>query len=248
MKTRNQILYFPLLMMGILLLFSISCKKDDNTPVNPTNGKTTAVFNPDLVYGTLTDIDGNEYKTIKVGDQTWMAENLRTFKYNDGTAIPNVKGNIEWAGLTTEAYCTYNNTTKNDSIATFGCLYNWYAVITGKLAPKGWHVPTDAEWTTLINYLGGESVAGGKLKEIGTSHWVSPNTGATNESGFTALPSGTRNSNGTFQFVETNGSWWCNSEVNASNAWSRSMAFYGSSLYRDSDIKEHGFSVRCVRD
>jgi uncharacterized protein (TIGR02145 family) len=243
MKTTKSISFI----IVALALTVYSCKKDKNsTPVNPTNGKTTAVFNPDLVYGILTDVDGNEYKTIKIGDQTWMAENLRTFKYNDGTAIPNVKGNTEWAGLTTEAYCTYNNTTKNDSIATFGCLYNWYAVNTGKLAPKGWHVPTDAEWTTLIIYLGGESVAGGKLKETGTSHWVSPNVGATNETGFTALSSGGRAS--TFYFILRMGGWWSATEENVDLAWTRYVYYNNSELARQSFLKDFGISVRCVKD
>jgi uncharacterized protein (TIGR02145 family) len=120
-----------------------------------------------------------------------MAENLRTTKYSDSTEIPNVTDNTAWEALTTGAYCNYNNTTSADTIATYGRLYNWYAATDSRnIAPAGWHVPTDAEWTTLTTYLGGESVAGGKMKETGITHWISPNTGATNESGFSATPAG----------------------------------------------------------
>ena len=116
--------------------------------------------------------------------------NLKTTKYNDGTSIPNVTNDTSWSNLTTGAYCWYNNDVSYKN--PYGALYNWYAVNTGKLAPKGWHVPSDAEWTTLITYLGGESIAGGKLKEAGTTHWLSPNTEATNSTGFSALPGGRR--------------------------------------------------------
>jgi uncharacterized protein (TIGR02145 family) len=146
--------------------------------------------NPNLTYGKVSDIDGNDYKTIQIGIQEWMAENLKTTKYNDGNSIPNVTDFIEWSDLITGVYCWY----KNDASAykaTYGALYNWFTVSTGKLCPAGWHVPSDAEWTTLYGYLGGAGVAGGKLKETGTTHWISPNTGATNSSGFTALPGGT---------------------------------------------------------
>lgn len=233
--------------MGVFLVFASSCEKDDNS----TNGKTTAVFNPAVSYGTMTDQDGNVYKTVAIGTQTWMAENLRTTTYNDGTAIQNVTDNDSWAS-STGAYCNYNNTTVTDTIATYGRLYNWYAVNTGKLAPKGWHVPTDAEWTTLTTYLGGESVSGGKLKETGTTHWISPNTGATNETGFTALPGGFRRSNGTFSDIGGCGSWWSATEYyEAALAWYREMFCTGRGFYRDRikyDYMGIGYSVRCVRD
>ena len=120
------------------------------------------------------DIDGNNYLTVTIGTQIWMAENLRTTKYNDGTAIPLVTDNTTWANLTTPAYCWYNNDAKTNG-STYGALYNWYSVNTKKLCPTGWHVPNDTEWTTLTTYLGGTAVAGGKLKETGTAHWYSPN-------------------------------------------------------------------------
>ena len=140
---------------------------------------------------TVSDADGNQYNTVTIGEQIWMASNLKTTRYNDGTGIPLVTINSEWTSHRTPAYCWYDNeeaTYKN----VYGALYNWYAVNTGKLCPSGWHVPNIEEWRTLISYLGGKSVAGGKLKETGTVHWASPNAGATNETGFTALPGGYR--------------------------------------------------------
>jgi len=196
--------------------------------------------------GTVTDIDGNVYHTVTIGTQVWMVENLKTTKYHDGTSIPNVTDNNAWSNLTTGAYCDYNNTPSNS--ATYGKLYNWYAVNTGKLCPTGWHVATDAEWTTLTNSLGGGSIAGGKLKETGITHWNSPNTGATNKTGFTALPGGGRDSDGTFFNVGDGGYWWSATEGDAASAWYRLMTYNGSTVYRGGSHKELGFSVRCVRD
>lgn len=200
-----------------------------------------------LVYGSMSDIDGNVYKTITIGTQTWMAENLRTTKYNDGTAIPNVTVDATWISLTTPAYCWYNNDAATYE-TTYGALYNWYAINTGKLAPAGWHVPTDAEWTILSNYLGGESVAGGKLKEAGTTHWSSPNTGATNESGFTALPGGCRAYNG-FSNIGNCGYWWSSTSDNTGGAWDRSL-FSNISLNKGEGYYDfgNGYSVRCVKN
>ena len=202
--------------------------------------------NPNITYGSITDIDGNTYKTVTIGTQTWMAENLKVTKYNDGIAIPNVTDNTAWRELTTGALCDYDNTPSNSE--TYGKLYNWHAVNTGKLCPTGWHVPSDAEWTELTDYLGGTSDAGGKLKETGTTHWNSPNTGATNETGFTALPGGYRNFDGTFYGVGTYGFWWSATEGSADSAWGRSMYYNGSYVGRDYNGKELGFSVRCLRD
>ena len=248
---RQTISIFPLLIMGVLLVFASSCEKDDvNNPASdyPTNGKTTAVFNSSVTYGTMTDQDGNTYKTVTLGTQTWMAENLRTTKYNDGTDIYLVTDYTAWGSLTFGGYCNYNNNTSVDTIATYGCLYNWYAVNTGKLAPTGWHVPTDAEWTELTDYLGGTKVAGGKLKETGTTHWTSPNNGATNEIGFTALPGGDRSNNGSFLSIGYYGYWWSASELSAKYALYRYMTYYHSNVFRHGYDKELGLSVRCVRD
>ena len=196
-KLKNSWIY-SLIIIAMIVLLTTRCKKEDTGPVNPYNGKTSAVFNPDLTYGTMTDQDGNIYKTIKIGTQTWMAENLRVKTYNDSSAILNVPGTPEWISNTTGAWCAYNNTTNADTISTYGLLYNWPAVSSGKLAPRGWHIPSNDDWTTLISSQGDirneqhYRIEGGKLKEIDTTHWSAPNTYATNITGFTALPGGGR--------------------------------------------------------
>jgi uncharacterized protein (TIGR02145 family) len=246
--------------LSIFLLFAtmaivcVSCSRDDSDSPsgNSTNSKTTAVFSSGVTYGTMTDRDGNTYKTIAIGTQTWMAENLRTTTYNDGTAIPNVTKDDEWGELTNGAYCNYNNTISMDTIATFGCLYNWYAVNTGKLAPKGWHVPTDTEWATLIDYLGGVSVAGGKLKEIGSTHWKGLIAGATNETGFTALPGGGHGNNGTlFYDMGYDGFWWSSTMITksyGSYAISQRMSSHHGGVGKEFVNLDDGCSVRCVKD
>ena len=167
--------------------------------------------------GTVTDIDGNIYKTVTIGTQTWMAENLRTGRYNDGTIILYIANNSNWKDWTTPAYCWYNN--EVTYVATFGALYNWYAIDPasngGKnLCPIGWHVPSVTEWTALTDYLGGTSVAAGKLRETGTAHWRSSMAVATNETGFTALPGGQRHETGFFTGSGRGGYWWTN-DINA---------------------------------
>ena len=194
----------------------------------------------------VTDVDGNVYHTITIGSQVWMMENLKTTKYNDGTPIPLVSDSSVWSALTTPGYCWYDNDAATNK-GTYGAMYNWYAVGTGKLAPTGWHVPTDADWSTLTTYLGGESIAGGKLKESGKAHWVDDN--ADNCVGFTALPGGYRNDNGMFTNLTSNGYWWTSTEYDWSAGWYRSM-FYGDTItIRDYLLfKVCGFSVRCVKD
>lgn len=194
---------------------------------------------------TCTDIDGNVYRTVRIGTQVWMAENLKTTRYKDGTAIPTGLSDAAWQATTTGAYAIYDNNAANNT--TYGKLYNWYAVNTGKLAPAGWHVPTDAEWTTLTDYLGGASVAGDKMKA--TTLWA-PYTGITNtnSSGFTGLPAGFRDYYGTYTNVGDYGTFWSSTEYDASNAWHRSLYYNYSSAGRYNGGKEAGFSVRCVRD
>jgi len=193
------------------------------------------------------DIDGNIYGTVTIGTQTWMVENLKTTSYNDGTTIPLVTDNTVWSNSTTPAYCWYNNDEATYG-NTYGALYNWYVVETGNVCPTGWHVPTDAEWTILTDYLGGTSVAGGKLKDTGTTHWTSPNTGATNETGFTALPGGCRGSGGSFDDVGRFGYWWSSTEISSTNAWFRVVNYLFATIVRSNYNKEFGFSVRCLRD
>ena len=197
---------------------------------------------------TVTDIDGNVYKTVTIGTQTWMAENLKTTRYNNGTAIPLVTDNILWSNLTTPGYCWY----RHDSAAyaqTYGALYNWFTVNTGNLCPTGWHVPSDAEWTTLSNYLGGEGVAGSKLKEPGTTHWITLNTDATNETGFTGLPGGFHNYNGAFNEEKYTGYWWSTTDAGGNNiAYGRKMFYNNRSLKKDYFTKTVGCSVRCIKN
>ncbi|MFO7575738.1 MAG: fibrobacter succinogenes major paralogous domain-containing protein [Bacteroidales bacterium] len=200
-------------------------------------------FNSALTYGTVTDIDGNNYKTIEIGTQVWMAENLKTETFSDGTAIDLVTDATGWSNLTTPGFAWYGN---NSDV--YGALYNWHTVNTGKLCPNGWHVPGDGEWSILIEFLGGEAIAGNKLKEAGIAHWLSPNPVTANESGFTALPGGFRNSNGTYSNVRRYGYWWSSTERSASDAWARSVYYGYSNADRSSGSIKSGFSVRCIKD
>lgn len=193
---------------------------------------------------TLTDIDGNVYHAITIGTQVWLVENLKVTKYADGTAIPLVTDDKTWFNLKTPGYCWYNNDASNKNI--YGALYNWHAVNTGKLCPAGWHVPSDAEWTTLTTYLGGSSMAGGKMKEVGTTHWQSPNSGATNSSGFTATPAGYRGETG---FIPgSNALFWSSTEFDTSTAWIYYLLCDNTAAGRNNGGKYHGCSVRCLKD
>lgn len=196
----------------------------------------------------VNDSDGNTYNVIKVGDQVWMAENLRTTKYNDGTTIPLVTDVTTWINLTTPAYCWSNNDIGNKPV--YGALYTWHTVKTGKLCPSGWHVPTDAEWTILENHLGGYAVAGGKLKETGTEHWLTPNTDATNETGFTARAGGWRDGDtGGFTTLGVVGTWWTSQETTPGRAYWRELYFNSGSVYpKAGGDPSFGLSVRCIRD
>ena len=195
---------------------------------------------------TVTDADGNVYHTITIQTQNWLGENLATTKYNDGNAIPLVTDITAWSGLSTPAYCWYNNDQSNKAI--YGALYNWHTVNTAKLCPTGWHVATDAEWTTLTSNLGGGSVAGGKIKETDTVHWSGPNTGADNSSGFTALPGGLRLFVGTFGNIRTGGLWWSATEDNTDYAWGVNASSTDGQITRSYSNKHSGLSVRCVKN
>jgi len=213
---------------------------------------------PDPDCGTVTDIDGNVYQTVTIGTQVWMAENLKVMHYRNGDPIPNVTDNTEWAGLSTGAYCNYVNDA--GYVGTYGRLYNWYAVDDSRgIAPDGWHVPTDEEWKQLEMFLGmSQSEAdgtnwrgtdeGGKLKETGTIYWVSPNTGATNESGFSGLPGGHRYNNGNFTSMCYTTNFWASTESSSTNAWYRILSCSVSQVGRNNFNKPYGFSVRCVKD
>ncbi len=221
-----------------------------------TNSQGTAYGNQidfqtkiDGIMGSVADIDGNNYATVTIGTQVWMAENLKVTRYNDGTAIPLITDNSAWSNAATPGYCWYNNdesTYRNP----YGALYNWYTVNTGKLCPTGWHVPTDAQWTILTTYLGDLSVVGGKLKETGTLHWNSPNTGATNEINFSAIPGGYRtfNSTATCFSMGIGGSMWSSTSNTAAQAWERAIGHTSAAILVISAEKGYGVSVRCVED
>ena len=241
-----------------------SCKKETtntNSTTNNSNG-VTCVDNPNINFtsiGTpvgkfsdcIKDIDGNVYKTVTIGTQTWMAENLKVSKYSDGTTIPNITDNTQWQNNTTGAWAYYNNDAANN--AKYGKLYNWYAVSkttngNKNVCPTGWHVPTDAEWSNLIDFLGGEKVAGGKMKEVGTTSWNNPNTEATNSSLFSALSCGYREGNGNYEGNGLDCGWWCSTESDDDDAWKRGLDSGSGSAYRYDNDKIRGSSVRCLRD
>lgn len=201
----------------------------------------TITFN----FVTCTDGDGNNYSVVQIGNQTWMAENLKTTKYNDLTSIPLVIENLVWSQLTTPSYSWYNHDESANKNA-YGALYNWFTVNTGKLCPTGWHVPNETEWMILFNYLGGLTVAGGKLKESGTTHWSNPNESATNITGFTALPGGSRGGNGNFFYLGNLGIWW-------TSTWDSLAKFFqtdsnNDDIYGSNSIGTVGYSVRCLKN
>jgi uncharacterized protein (TIGR02145 family) len=218
------------------------------------------ITNPDTIglsiklivcAGTVTDTDGNVYQTVKIGTQTWMVENLKTTRYNDGSAIPLVTDSKAWANLnlTMPGYCWYYNDSSNKN--PYGALYNWYVVNTGKLAPKGWHVPSDSEWFALAKYFGGDSLAGGPLRDAGITHWNSPNTGAINSSGFSGLPGGYRFYTGTFNSIGIYGSWWSAVMIGSAYLLNNSTYFgYADIFPMGMYDYEYGYgcSVRCIRD
>ena len=211
-----------------------------------------------IIYGSVSDISGNTYPTVTIGTQVWMAENLRTTKYNDGSNIPVVEDSIQWSlsfDRTSPMMCWYNNDPATYTANKFGALYNWFAVDTiyngnKNVCPVGWHVPTDAEWTTLTDFLGGEAIAGGKMKSTGTQYWVSPNTGATNSSGFSALPSGYRNEDGTSRYFGIGCFWWTSTDGTWSNydPWIRHIYADAKYIQRLQSIYTVGNSVRCLKD
>ena len=196
---------------------------------------------------TVVDIDGNHYRLVTIGKQTWMSENLKVTHYRNGDEIQYIEDSDTWSRLNSGAYCVYDSTSSN--IKVYGLIYNWYAVMDKRnLCPVGFHVPSDAEWTELTEFVGGELVAGGKLKEKGRSHWRSPNSKATNESEFTALPGGFRNYDGVFYDMGYYGFWWTSTKSNAGLAWGRGMYYFYGDVNRDNDECTDGFSVRCIKD
>ncbi len=249
---------YPLLIMVFLFQISFSFPKNDKKKVKNRDTTITAT-------STVTDIDGYVYNTIKIGTQIWMKENLKVTKYNDSTPIPQVKDGTAWNNLSTPGDCWYNND-KATYDATYGALYNWYAVNTNKLCPAGWHIPSDAEWTILENYLiennfnyDGATMGNNYAKSLAaTTNWISytgiGTVGNTDYStkrdstGFTALPGGLRYMSGMFGYIGSFGYWWSSTEFYKSTAWIRAMYCYESAVYRNNYYKQSCFSVRCVMD
>jgi len=239
MKTKTNLLYFFSLITLIIILF-ISCNKDKDNNDDKSNNSNNQIQN----CGTATDADGNVYNTVIIGNQCWMAKNL--------AYLPSVVG-AQTNSYTLPYYYVYgyNGTSVSGAKATtdyntYGVLYNWAAALSA--CPIGWHLPSDAEWTQLTTYLGGESVAGSKLKEAGTTHWVNPNTGATNETGFSALAGG-RYAILSFDDQLSRGYWWSATEFDTLYAWNRHMTWQNSHVNRNYMFeKRFGFSVRCIKD
>lgn len=237
-----------LLAAFIFISLFAGCKKTDNgnNIPNPTNK--------------VTDADGNTYPTITIGTQVWMAENLRTTKYRDGSSIPLVTDNTQWNNnnnngnpLQQPMMCWPNNDKTTNTNNKIGALYNWYAINPStnsnkNVCPTGWHVPTDNEWKTLSDFLGGRLVAGGKMKTIGTEYWDAPNLDATNSSGFSGLPGGYRNNFGEFTASGLRGFWWSSNEEDAIVATCRFLDCNSNDLGDLSGDKTVGVSVRCVKD
>lgn len=228
-------IYFSFLLLAISFF---GCGSDSSSGPDDNNSQPN----------TVTDIDGNTYQVTTIGTQVWMAENLKVTHYRNGDAIPNVTDNTAWGDLVTGAYCNYNNDGGNG--ISYGRIYNWYAISDSRnIAPVGWRVATDGDWQTLVNYLGDHMTAGGKLKESGTTHWTSPNTGATNESGFTALPGGYRSgSSGGFSGIGDRAEFWCSTDTTSDAAWARTLYYNNIEIYRDGRDKGHGYSVRCIKE
>jgi uncharacterized protein (TIGR02145 family) len=247
MKKHNKIWIYPLILIGFTAIVMTGCKKDD-APETETG----------IVTGIVADGDSNTYVTVKIGAQTWMLENLKTTKFNDNTVIPEVTNDTLWSVTTNPGYCWYDNNIFYKE--PYGALYNWHAVSTGKLAPQGWHVATKEDWEQLLDYLGGHAVAGAKLKEIGTSHWINPNDDATNETGFTAVPNGYRsdhegpvfdvNYDGKFINVYYRANWWTGTQDvdYPETAWAVDMLWNWNSVGMNNSPKGLGRAIRCVKD
>ncbi len=232
----NKNLRFATCILSVVMILSLppGCKKSD--------GPVPAMAIPDSV----TDIDGNVYHPVKIGIQVWLIENLRTTHYRNGDPIPEVPATSRWGRSDSGACCNYNNMMQNSLI--YGKLYNWPAVHDQRnLCPAGWHVPDENEWATLVSFAGGETTAGGRLKEFGFSHWLAPNTAATNETGFTALPAGYRNDTGVFANMNRSAIFWSTTSYDPSHAWYHYTYYDYQVMFKDFyHNKAHGFSVRCI--
>jgi uncharacterized protein (TIGR02145 family) len=208
----------------------------------------TELIQGESITGALKS-DG-QFKTVSVSNQTWMAENLNVSCFRNGTEIPEAQTKENWIKLGNErkaAWCYYENNQENKY--KYGKLYNWYAIKDPRvLSPKGWHIPSDEEWTRLTTFLGGQNISGGILKEAGALHWSNPNTGATNTIGFSALPGGYRNNSALFSLLSYNCGFWSSTEISESHALIRYLSYAQDEIYIDDYFKTDGFSVRCIKD
>ncbi len=232
--TRHPVVdFFSIVLIASLTL--LSCGGDSATNSNPSPTGTTVV-----------DVDGNIYRTVTIGTQVWMAENLKVTRYRNGDAIPHVSNSMDWESSTNGAYCNYDNNANNVSI--FGRLYNYYAAVDSRgIAPTGWHLPSDSDWQVLTDYLGGYQIAGGKMKDASDVYWASPNAGATNSSGFSAQPGGQR-FNGIYQYMGTVACFWSATEESGINGRYIFIQFDDAGAHGDDYPKQSGFSIRCVKD
>ncbi|MEI7597296.1 MAG: fibrobacter succinogenes major paralogous domain-containing protein [Bacteroidota bacterium] len=237
MKKRNW--YSTIIVLNLVLLIIVGCKKEEDKAPVPLPSATPAAT-------TVTDVDGNVYHTITIGTQTWMVENLKVTHYRNGDPINHLSDPALWTTTKTGAYCNYENLGTNGEI--YGRLYNWYALVEGPvIAPTGWHIPTNAEWQILVDYLGGVNAAGGKLKEEGLTHWQTPNTSATNQSGFAALPSGVIAMD---LFIQQGSfcNFWTVTESDETYAWRWSLNYCDANADNGEFGKVIGCSVRCIKD
>ena len=228
--------FCPAILIGMLIFCLLSC--DKNNPAEDSAQPTT-----------MKDLDGNIYQTVKIGDQTWTQSNLAVSRYRNGDVIPEVRDAAQWISLTTGAWCYYANDPANGAV--YGKLYNWYAVADPRgLSPQGWHIPSGTEFTTLITSLGGQNTAGGSLKEAGTLHWLNPNTGAANNSGFTALPAGYRCScsSGAFYNIGNQALWWSSTSGATTTGSNMEVAHNNIIAVISVNDKRKGYSIRCIQD
>jgi uncharacterized protein (TIGR02145 family) len=231
----------------VCFLSSCSNRKQSITESGKPAGEAIMPDTVNNLTETIQDVDGNMYSTLRIGKQTWMKENLRTTKFNDGTPIKLVITGPEWSGTAKASYCWYNNE-ESSYKDLYGALYNGHAASSDKLCPQHWHVPSDAEWNALSRFLGGDKIAGGKLKEAGYDYWVNPNTAADNSSGFSALPGGLRYSDGVFHDFGFSAYFWTSEKASSGKFWFRYMDYEYSELFRFNNSVNIGFSIRCVRD
>jgi uncharacterized protein (TIGR02145 family) len=227
MKMKEKI-PLSILFLAALIAILTGCRKSEKPP-DP-----------------VVDIEGNTYKTININNRIWMSENLRTTKYTDGGNISVVTDADKWNNLKSDGFCWYDNDASYKD--TYGAIYNGYAIVTGNLCPAGWHVPSIEEWRELSRALGDSAKAGGEMKETGTDHWLYPNKGADNSSGFNGLPSGIRYFEGTFSSMQTFTAIWSSTEASSDDLWSAGLYYADSGLSLNHKSKKYGFSVRCIKD